>query len=196
MIEEICSMKWIYFGQEKWKHLVVDGKKTRYKISCFGNLKNKHGKLLSGYYDKDGYIKFTIAIQKKSKHFFAHRLVAMMFVPNPDPNKNDQVNHKDGLKDHNVPSNLEWCSCSENVTHAFRTGLKHSILGEENVLSVYSENTIRLVCELLSIGLSNKDISEFTNVNRKYITDIKKGRRWKHISEMYKIRQTSTTISL
>ena len=120
-------------------------------------------------------------------HPGVHRLVAIAFIPNPE-NK-PQVNHKNGVKYINVLDNLEWATNSENVKHAFDTGLKFSKLGEDNSLSIYTEKQIRKVCKLLEQGMSNKEISKKTGVERKYITDIKKGRRWKHISKNYNINK-------
>ncbi len=37
-----------------------------------------------------------------------------------------QVNHKDGNKQNNQISNLEWCTAMENVQHAESTGLRNS----------------------------------------------------------------------
>ncbi len=61
-----------------------------------------------------------IPLSKNNKPFRAsiHRLIAQEFIPNPE-NK-DQVNHIDGIKDHNVLSNLEWVTRSENQIHAIK----------------------------------------------------------------------------
>ena len=59
-----------------------------------------------------------------------HRAVALTFIPIPEkykhiPIEQLQVNHIDGNKTNNDISNLEWCTCKENVQHAIITGLDH-----------------------------------------------------------------------
>lgn len=51
-----------------------------------------------------------------------HRIIALTFLGEPPEGKNF-VNHKDGVKENNPASNLEWCSCAENLAHARETGL-------------------------------------------------------------------------
>lgn len=53
------------------------------------------------------------------KTITVHRLVALMFIPNPL--KKRTINHKDGNRQNNNVNNLEWCTHSENSLHASRT---------------------------------------------------------------------------
>lgn len=48
---------------------------------------------------------------------YVHRIVAKAYIPNPDPEKYTDVNHKDEHKDHNWAGNLEWCSRKYNINY-------------------------------------------------------------------------------
>ena len=64
---------------------------------------------------KKGYSNVNLYKNGKCYSKRVHRLVAQAFIPNPD-NK-PQVNHIDENKANNHVSNLEWCTCKENVNH-------------------------------------------------------------------------------
>ena len=60
-------------------------------------------------------------ISFNNTEYSVHRLVAMMYIPNPENKK--QINHKDGNKTNNHYSNLEWVTNYENHLHAVELGL-------------------------------------------------------------------------
>jgi len=84
---------------------------------------SKTNKFLKFSYDQQGYQRVCLYVGNcKNKTIKVHRLVAETFIENVE-NKKD-VNHIDGNKTNNNISNLEWCTRSENIKHAFKNGLK------------------------------------------------------------------------
>jgi hypothetical protein len=58
---------------------------------------------------------------KTPKHVKVSRLVALAFIPNPDPEHLPQVGHDDEDKDNNHWSNLYWTDALENNNHGSRS---------------------------------------------------------------------------
>lgn len=109
---------------ELWKP--IEG--TYYTVSNFGRVKSlprntAHERILKQRLNRDGYYYVNLSINGKTKTYKPHRLVAQMFIPNP--NNLPQVNHKDGDKTNNNIDNLEWCDASYNQKHAVKLGLTH-----------------------------------------------------------------------
>lgn len=69
----------------------------------------------------DWYPKLCINHDGEKKSYFFHRLVAEVFVPNPQ--SLPCVNHMDGDKSNPHPDNLEWCTHQQNMAHAAESGL-------------------------------------------------------------------------
>lgn len=114
--------------EEVWKDIGAD-----YQVSNLGNIRsltlwNGHRyvkrtvpKMLKPTMTTTGYLKAKIRIDGIKKDYKIHRLVALAFIE-PIQGK-EFVNHIDGNKTNNEVSNLEWCTRSENMIHAHRTGL-------------------------------------------------------------------------
>lgn len=94
-----------------------------YEVSSEGRVRNtKTGRILRPNLNEGGYQQVNLYLDRKPKLFRVHRLVASTFIPNPENKRT--VNHINGDKTDNRVDNLEWASDSENVSHAFRAGLK------------------------------------------------------------------------
>ena len=91
-----------------------------YQVSNFGRVKSiKFGKeIILKQHIRGGYYSVNLSKNGILKIFKVHRLVAEVFLPNPNNYK--EVNHKDEDKSNNVVSNLEWCDRKYNVNYGSR----------------------------------------------------------------------------
>ena len=117
------EVKSIKIKDEIFKNLDILDFKNKYKIgnkgSIFSIISNK---IIKSYDNKSGYLKVNLhsKTSKKIKKYYVHRLVAIVFIPNPE-NK-PVVNHLDKNRTNNNVENLEWCTRSENDLHKYEVG--------------------------------------------------------------------------
>lgn len=117
--------------KEIWRD--VPKYKGYYQVSSLGNvrsliqwnghryIKRNEPYILSQSNTTTGYKKVELVKDGVVKSKKVHRLVAKAFIP-LIKDKNI-INHKDGDPKNNCVDNLEWCTQSENIQHAYDIGL-------------------------------------------------------------------------
>ena len=93
-----------------------------YEVTRSGSVRNsKTGNVLKPSLNNSGYLFVNMGPKHHRFSRSVHRLVAEAYVDGYAPGLD--VNHKNGDKQDNRAENLEFCSRSENIRHAYRTGL-------------------------------------------------------------------------
>lgn len=99
----------------------IEGYEGLYQVSNYGRVKSLHygkEKILRQQVNF-GYCCVYLRNQNKErKNCLVHRLVAQMFIENPNNYK--EVNHIDEDKTNNHVTNLEWCTPKYNANYGTR----------------------------------------------------------------------------
>lgn len=158
-----------------------------YQISNYGNVKNvKKNRYKVPGTDKKGYLKVDLYKNSKRTTKKIHRLVATAFLKKENDSKRNDINHIDGNKHNNNVTNLEWCTKSENMQHAFKNHLVHiegrrpsyGMLGKKNP-NGGAQKRVRVIennKEYKSIAACSRDL----NLSDRSIVDCLKGRQKSH----------------
>lgn len=107
-------------AQEEVREVIIEGYNDMYSVNENGEFFSKFNgrKQIKPYKLKRGYMAVKLSLgNRESKTLYAHRLIAIAFIPNPE-NK-PQVNHINGIRNDNRVINLEWCTNKENQIHSF-----------------------------------------------------------------------------
>lgn len=153
---------------EEWRD--IKGYEGLYQISSLGEVKSVERispqghrlkeRIRKTYIDRYGYRAINLCKNGVITKYDIHRLVAIAFIPNPE--EKPQVNHIDGNKLNNCVENLEWNTCSENISHAFRTGIKKPFhihrYGESNSNCKVKDDDIKSLINDFKSGMRRDDL--------------------------------------
>lgn len=142
-----------------------------YLVSELGEVKNiKTGYILKGDLNSKGYKRVIL----NGKKYFVHRLVATLFIPNPENLK--QVNHINHDKLDNRVVNLEWCNNQYNNQVAYSNG---RISGKTKISK---EELITIINYIKTKQYKIKEIASLYNVSIPTIYAIKQGLNIKRLT--------------
>lgn len=159
--------------KEEWKVY------NSYKISNYGKVINKGGKVLSMTVDMHGYVTTSITDYGGSRIKGMHRIVATVFLPNP--NGLPEVNHIDGNKENNRVDNLEWCTKKHNQRHEANVLRQRS--GENNYQSILTEKDVLTIYDLCkNSDMKYKDIAKMYGVIPQEINRIASATCWRYLN--------------
>lgn len=113
-----------------WKRVYLNGEKSKYKVSNFGEVVNDRGKIVKPILWSGGrYLMYSFNHKGEKIRRLAHRLVGEYFCQY-DKSVYSMcdltINHIDGNKFNNFFMNLEWVTIKENIHHQFDNGLNPS----------------------------------------------------------------------
>ncbi len=156
LVEKYADFDEIPGVVEAWRKIVLDDVDYDYEISDFGRLrKHVQKKIMKQQIQKTGYATCQLSKNGVTKTCSPHRLVALMFLPNPE-NK-PCVNHINHKRHVNLLLNLNWMTHGENKRHASTnperklTGRKIVLYAEDRITPIRSYDSIRLAARLLNI---------------------------------------------
>ena len=157
---------------EEWRTCIYDGITYKdYEVSNLGYVRSLNYRrtgqtqILKPHERTDGYLDVTLHNDNTKKICYIHRLVAEVFIPNPD-NK-PTVNHIDENPKNNHVSNLEWADMNEQVHHGTRTERQRKAMQGKRVKCV----------ETNIIYDSARDAERETGIKNANIGAVCKGKR-------------------
>jgi len=164
---------------------------SNYAISNMGRVKRikktgrntKVGHILKQRKNRCGYMYTSMCKDGKRTSKTIHRLVLKTFIGYNDLD----CNHIDGDKTNNKLENLEYCTKSKNMIHAYENGLEISVKGEKHGRSKLKEDEVWLIKRILDSDLfrdkkiTQDFISKMFKVSFGTISKIKRGVLWSHI---------------
>ena len=170
--------------EEIWKEYIHDNKDCImiYYVSNMGRVKDENGKFLPIHTNKEGYCQIHLGSGRKGrKTWRLHRLVATIFIPNP--NNLSDINHINFDRSDNRVCNLEWISHTDNVRYSYKHGRHEGRqVGEKNNKARLTEEQVIDIRRKYDSGeMTQIELAKEYNVGWSTIYNIVNRLTWKHI---------------
>lgn len=171
---------------ETWKP--IPGWEGFYSVSDQGRVRRdargpgtRPGFILKQRAERRGYLTVSpVRPGVKQRPMLVHRLVLLAFKGAP-PTEGHEANHINGVKTDNRPSNLEWATRAENMSHAYGTGLHGRYIGSNASAAKLTEDQVGEILRLVAGRAYRKDIARQFGVSTKMVDEIVSGAHWKHV---------------
>ena len=183
-------MKELY---ERW--LPVVGYEGRYEISNHGRVRSLDRRIPNTRGSGTRLIKGTLVIphgcgwkrrylfvrlskEGKQKNFYVHTLVLEAFI-GPCPEGMEACHGANRHTDNSL-QNLSWGTKGQNMQDKIRD--QTTLHGERNHRSKLTADAVVNIKKLHSEGKSYKQIGELHSISHKYVWQVVKSKRWKHLN--------------
>ena len=97
--------------QGEWLECVADNDYEIYSEYPFPIRRKGSNKVISEWIHKTGYILCKLNMNQYMKH----RIIALQFIPNDEPDDKPFIDHIDRNRTNNQLTNLRWVNASENM---------------------------------------------------------------------------------
>lgn len=155
---------------------------SKYRISSCGRIiKSATGRYMKPTLTKD-YLRIRLVGDDGSRKCYSvHVLVLSAFSEKPESSK-VEINHIDGNKENNCLENLEWVSHSDNMKHAYRSGLQVPILGGIHGQAKLTEGLVVSIRHKYETGsYTQRELALMFGVNKATISRVISRKIWKHV---------------
>lgn len=167
-----------FYHIPSYPDFVVNKKGVLLSIHNFERMKTRTG--FDYTTNQPSYITYSLKYDYRRRGMVTqHRLLCLAFKPFISDNTKLDINHKDANKRNNKLDNLEWCSRTENLIHAFKSGLR--------------TDNIRVKIRNVSTGevrsyYSASELARVLNITETTVTNrIKRGDEFSYYGFQYKL---------
>ena len=141
-----------------WLECVCDSDFEIFSEYPFQIRKKKTQRIVKEFLHKtNGYV----ILRLNNKMYRKHRIIALQFIPNPDPDNYKFVDHIDKCRHNNDLSNLRWCSNQQNSNNKSNQNFVDELPDDSIVVEKYS----KFEFEFLYFSLETNRFYYFNGIN-------------------------------